>query len=403
MEVEPLNRVHAGESPLREPIHDADGEVAAFSVGNAAANVSAEEATLRQRRASQDAAPFHRADYLIPIPADAPAPAPGDHDEALPRSRAHLAAEEEREGATLRQRRAARPTTPSSPRRPRRRRGSTSRRGCGAPRSSTPTGRASLDGPEPEAGGTASPLPCNGRSPGMRVGEDDLRGSCCVCVGRRLPGDVCVGDGVNDLEGALLQRAGDVRSAEADAGRGDGAEDRAGRRLIGTQAEGCVVVGAGDAKMAATDVFMACASCDGCGAPPRSSTPAGRASLDGPEAGATASPLPCNGRSPGMRVGEDDLRGSCCVCVGRRLPGDVCVGDGVKDLEGALLQHAGGVRSSEADAGAEDRAGRRLIGIQGMCRLNSVVLLHSNFDGWKDWLKLVALGLKLLALHGIYS
>jgi hypothetical protein len=160
MEVEPLNRVHAGESPLREPIHDAAGEVAAFGVGNAAANVSAEEATLRQRRASQDAAPFHRGDYLIP--ADAPAPAPGDHDEALPRSRAHLAAEEEREGATLRQRRAARPTTPSSPRRPRRRRGSTSRRGCGAPRSSTPTGRASLDGPEPEAGGTAVSYPILG-------------------------------------------------------------------------------------------------------------------------------------------------------------------------------------------------------------------------------------------------
>jgi hypothetical protein len=82
-----------------------------------------------------------------------------------------------------------------------------------------------------------SPLPGDGRSPGMRVGEDDLRGGCCVCVGRRLPGDVCVGDGVKDLEGALLQRAGDVRSAEADASRGDGAEDRAGRRLIGTQGE----------------------------------------------------------------------------------------------------------------------------------------------------------------------
>lgn len=38
-----------------------------------------------------------------------------------------------------------------------------------------------------------------------------------------------------------------------------------------------------------------------------------------------------------------------------------------------------------------------------MCRMNSIVLLHSNFDGWKDWLKLLALGLKLLALHGIYS
>ncbi|KAM0856302.1 hypothetical protein ACQ4PT_049219 [Festuca glaucescens] len=107
MEVEPLNRVHAGESPLREPIHDAAGEVAAFSVGNAAANASAEEATLRPRRASQDAAPFHRGDYLISADASrlATAPAPGDHDEALPRSRAHLAAEEEREGATLRQRR----------------------------------------------------------------------------------------------------------------------------------------------------------------------------------------------------------------------------------------------------------------------------------------------------------
>jgi hypothetical protein len=149
MEVEPLNRVHAGESPLREPIHDAAGEVAAFSVGNAAANVSAEEATVRQRRASQDAAPFHRADYLIS----------GAYASRL------STAEEERESATLRQRRAARPTTPSSPRRPRRRRGSTSRRGCGAPRSSTPTGRASLDGPEAGATAVSCPILGFGRWP----------------------------------------------------------------------------------------------------------------------------------------------------------------------------------------------------------------------------------------------
>jgi hypothetical protein len=86
------------------------------------------------------------------------APAPRDQGEAWLRSHAHLAAYGE---VTFGQRRAAassRPTSPASARRPRRRRrGTTTSLGCGAARTSPPTGRKSLGGGETDADpGTSS-------------------------------------------------------------------------------------------------------------------------------------------------------------------------------------------------------------------------------------------------------